>query len=149
MQMLLVNLMAAASLAVTATGDLDWSTHYGNAKRKAEQTNRPLLVVLENPAVAADRLDDTALNGSKERMKSYQLCRVDVTTAYGKRVAAAFGVKELPYTAVTDHSARFITFRRAGKMSSVEWTQALGNSARVITASQRNVQTSNRVYCPT
>lgn len=133
MQLLLVNLMAATSLAVTATGDLDWSTHYGDAKASAARSNRPLLVVIENPEVAAASLDDTALVKSQDRvqlMKSYELCRVDASTPYGKRVAAAFGAKTLPYTAVTDRSARYITYRKSGKMSSDQWSQALGQPQR-------------------
>ncbi|MDG2380924.1 MAG: hypothetical protein P8N76_04565 [Pirellulaceae bacterium] len=149
MQLLLVNLMAATSLAVSATGDLDWSTHYGNAKAKASQSNRPLLVIIENPTVAADRLDDSALVKNKERVaivKNYELCRVDASTAYGKRVAAAFGAKSLPYTAVTDRSARYITYRRAGKMSADQWAQALGQSQRM-SAVFDSTNWSTGTYC--
>lgn len=133
MQLLLVNLMAATSLAVTATGDLDWSTHYGDAKAQAEKTNRPLLVIIENPAVAGDRVDEATLAANKDRvarMKNYQLCRVDASTPYGKRVAEAFGASQLPYTAVTDRTVRYITYRKSGKMSADQWSRALGTPQR-------------------
>ncbi|MCP4190708.1 MAG: hypothetical protein GY768_08775 [Planctomycetaceae bacterium] len=149
MQLLIVNLMAATSLAVSATGDLDWSTHYGNAKAKASQSNRPLLVIIENPTVAADRLDDSALVQNKERVaivKNYELCRVDASTPYGKRVAAAFGAKTLPYTAVTDRAARYITYRRAGKMSADQWSRALGQSQRMSSVFDSTIW-STGTYC--
>ena len=53
------------------------------------------------------------------------LVRVDVSTPYGKKVKAAFHAEKLPYTAITDKSARFITFRGAGEMKPSEWTAAL------------------------
>ena len=92
MQLLLLAAMASAQFAVTATGDLEWSAHYAEAKAAAAAAEKPLLVVLENPGEPQRRFHDDALASQPEQvdlLKHFQLCRVDVTTPYGKRVAEA------------------------------------------------------------
>ncbi len=128
MQLLLLAAMASAQLAVTATGDLEWSAHYAQAKAAAAAAEKPLLVVLENPAEPERRFHDDALASQPEQvdlLKHFQLCRVDVTTPYGKRVADALGATELPYTAITDKTAKYITHRSAGQMSAEHWAKML------------------------
>ena len=133
MQSLLFTAMVSASLAVTAKGDLEWSHDYGKAKAAAAASQRPLLVVLEDPADDDARFDDqmfVAKDSNLKLIRQFELCRVDVKTAYGKRVAKAFGVTKLPYTAITDKTAKYITFRGAGPMSTEQWTKTLETRKR-------------------
>jgi hypothetical protein len=169
MQVLLMAAMATANLAVTATSDLEWSDHYANAKVQAAAEHRPLLVVLENSANPQGRFDEQNLaSGDKqvELLHHYRLCRMDVTTEYGKRVASAFGAKQFPFTAITDKSARYITFQTNGGMSAERWEQTLtsrkdGNlvtttepaegrveAFKIITESPSNGSYSVPSYCP-
>ena len=55
----------------------------------------------------------------------YELCRVDVTTEYGKRVAAAFKVSEFPYTAIIDRTASVILYRKTGRFDTAQWASTL------------------------
>ena len=99
MQVLLMAAMATASLAVSTTHDLEWSDHYANAKVQAAAEHRPLLVVLEDSADPSGRFNENGLANDEtqvELLQHYRLCRMDVKTDYGKRVAAAFGAKEFP-----------------------------------------------------
>ncbi len=92
MQVLLLAVFATANLAVSTTTELDWSDHYANAKTQAAAEHRPLLVVLENSADPAGRFDQSALvdeGREVELLKHYRLCRMDINTPYGKRVAEA------------------------------------------------------------
>ncbi|MCA9212390.1 MAG: thioredoxin family protein [Planctomycetales bacterium] len=116
---------------VTGTGDksgIEWKTHYGQAKKTAQETKRPLLIVLEDPAKPAAKFNDGKLAseaGQKALLENYLLVRVDVSTPYGQKVQEAFRADKLPYTAITDKSAKYITFRGAGSMKPSEWVAAL------------------------
>ncbi len=129
MQLLLMAAMATASLAVSTPQDLEWSDHYANAKVQAAAEHRPLLVVLENSEDPNGRLDDVLVNDETEveLLQHYRLCRMDVKTDYGKRVAAAFGAKKFPFTAITDSSAQYITFQSGGVMTAEQWKQTLAS----------------------
>ena len=124
----------AASVVTSGTNDkqeLKWKDHYDSAKQVAQASARPLVVVLENPTKTAEKVDETKLT-SQDRQKlekeKFELVRVDVSTDYGKRVAAAFGATKFPYTAVTDDCSKQIVFRKAGQMSETDWTLALAKS---------------------
>jgi hypothetical protein len=135
--------------------DLKWSDHYARAKHEAAAAQRPLLVVLENPQDPAGRLSVEKIandDSQVELLEHYQLCRVDVTTEYGKRVAEAFGAKTFPYTAITDKSTRYITFRSAGPMTSEQWTRTLQSrkQGQVVsnTSTVQRVETSKVIMPP-
>ena len=132
-------LVCLTSSVITDSGTIDqktklrWHRKYDVAKKKAQSMSRPLVVVLENPQDHAQKIDETKLR-EKNRLKlakeRFELVRVDVNTDYGKRVAAAFGAKRLPYTAITDDRSAQIVFRKAGQMSEEDWTLALARSSR-------------------
>lgn len=124
----LVMALVAGATASELDRQLDWSDHYANAKQGAATEQRPLLVVLENSADPAGKLDlQAAGNAEKqlELLKQYKLCRMDVNTPYGKRVAEAFHVTKFPFTAITDKTTRYVTFRSSDPMNGDQWTQTL------------------------
>ena len=131
MQLVPVAILMIAGVTGNGSGkeaNLEWATHYGKAKQSAQQVQRPLLIVLEDPAEPKAKFDDGKLAskaGQKELLENFMLVRVDVSTPYGKKVKKAFRADKLPYTAITDKSAQFITFRGAGEMKPSEWTAAL------------------------
>jgi hypothetical protein len=162
MQVLLVAALAVASLGVTSPAELEWSNHYADAKKQAAAEQRPLLVVLEDASNPAGRFDQDNLASQEkqlEMLQNYRLCRMDVNTAYGKRVAEAFGANQFPFTAITDKSAQFVKFRTAGAMTPQQWEQTLStqqsdatvqrvDASKIITQWPMSQGQSSGSYCP-
>ncbi|MFO0916561.1 MAG: hypothetical protein U0795_26635 [Pirellulales bacterium] len=164
--MLHVILQVCLMLAVTETGgaQVNWETHYGKAIESAREHSKPLVVVMENPAQPQQRLDENSLLQAAqagEKLQGYELCRVDVSTDYGQKVAAAFGAKTFPYTAVSDQKSKYLTFRKAGQMSADEWNSALASAHRtarttvqstgsspIVTSPTFSMPSSTPAYCP-
>lgn len=157
-------LMAASSFAV-ASGDAEWQANYGKALKATRSDQRPLLVVLDIPANPQASLDEEllAVEGEQaELLEAYELCHVDVSTDYGKKVAAAFGATQFPHTAIIDRTGAKVIFKKPGQMAPSEWTATLakyqtgerslaahtafyrGNS--IISSSDPAI--SNSSYCP-
>ncbi len=93
---LAVATIAASTFAVTPA-KVNWQADYGKALAATKNDQRPLLVVLDNPADPAATFDAKLLAAEGEQadlLKSYRLCRVDVSTEYGQKVAEAFGAKQ-------------------------------------------------------
>jgi len=132
----LLFVVTCTSVTSASTHDLHWKNHYGTAKRTAQAAKRPLVVVIEHSDQGADKIDDESLDGkSREKLanEDFELVKVDAKTAYGMRVAEAFGVQQFPYTAVTDDVSERIVFRKSGPMSQSDWTVALAKSAETKT----------------
>lgn len=132
---LTIMLTAATTVTTLGANNLQWKSHYGTAKRSAQATQRPLVVVIEH-SHEQDQIDDGSLgNDSREILasKDFELVKVDANTDYGKRVALAFGAREFPYTAVTDDASKRIVFRKSGQMSESDWTLALAKSIKTET----------------
>lgn len=127
---LLVVVATTVTTSSEGTKNLEWKNHYDSAKRTAQAVKRPLVVVIEDDK---EKIDEDSLRGKSERIllqERFQLVRVDANTAYGRKVALAFGAKKLPYTAVTDEQSQRIVFRKAGPMSKSDWTLALAESVK-------------------
>src|ERR687892_389208 len=78
-----------------------WMNDYGAALRQARAEARPLLVVLEAPAVETNVSTPVSYAATEaELLGHYKLCRIDVRTPYGKSVAAAFKATAFPHTAI-------------------------------------------------
>ncbi len=126
---LLSNVGVVAALSFFGTvpsADTQWLNDYGIAIQAARLAQRPLLVVLEKPDDAEQRLDFVDGSGQLgELLESYELCRVDVTTEYGQKVAASYGATQFPYSVITDTSCRNILFRGKGKFSLEMWERTL------------------------
>ena len=134
-----VTLLAFGFVEVTTPSTTAWLDDYGTALQVARLAQRPLLVVIENPNVAEQRLDEIDEFG--ELLNNYELCRVDVTTSYGQKVAASYGATTFPYTAITDGTCRSIVYRGAGKFSPEIWERTLsvyseGRSYRRVTVNR-------------
>jgi len=113
---------AAAAEPAEAT----WMNDYGAALQIARDENRPLLVVIEDAErgvrAEAVKLSSTA---NDALLAPYVLCRVDIGTSYGQKVAAAFKAGGTPHLVITDRGARRQIFQRSGRMSSTEWRTTL------------------------
>jgi hypothetical protein len=125
---ILASLTIAAATLGAAPDAPNWISDYGQALQSAQSAQRPLLVVLEKPMEPQSRIEQASFASDPvqaELLSPYLLCRVDVTTPYGSKVAAAFGATEFPQTVITDKSASKIIFRKAGRLTNSEWTSTL------------------------
>jgi hypothetical protein len=118
------------SLLASAPTGADWSESYHDALAAARKAQRPMLVVLEDPAEPERRVEQAACTPSLKRTRllgRYQLCRVDITTPTGKKVAEAFGAEQFPHTAITDAGCKKIVFRKTGRFKSRDWWTMLAS----------------------
>lgn len=113
----------AATIALTAcqaATAADWHTDYGTALKQTRSDDRPMLVVIDEPG-------NQELSVSKEVLdqadgKTYDLCHVDASTKYGKKVAKAFKTKQLPYVAFIDKGGKVILHSETGKLTKGTFT---------------------------
>lgn len=118
--------LTALTPASTAPGPL-WIADYGEALQQTKEQQKPLLVVLDNSADPAEQIDASWLKDADEgsSLREYELCHVDVSTEYGRRVAEVFRVTEFPHVAIIDKSGSIILSRIEGPIQANEWSSAL------------------------
>jgi hypothetical protein len=124
----IVSMAVSASMMAANPPAPQWDADYGRALLLAQTTQRPLLVVLDKPAVASQRNTQVSLIKDVTQaalLANYELCHVDVTTPYGAKVAQAFGAKQFPYVAITDKTVSAIVYRKAGPLSNADWITTL------------------------
>ncbi|MCA9234724.1 MAG: hypothetical protein KDA44_04610 [Planctomycetales bacterium] len=107
---------ALAEIAVDQTPALNWHSDYGTALEATRKDARPLLIVIDAPqdakqSVSADLLTADA---TEKLLAKYDLCRVDATTPYGKKVADAFGAKTFPHVAIIDKAGAVVLHKQSG-----------------------------------
>ena len=115
-------------LGVGADTDLKWGDNYGEVKRIAAQKKMPVVLLLEDPSKPSTSFTEKELASNPEQVRllqNYQLCRIDVTSNYGKSVAKSFKATSFPYTIMLDRSASYITLRKGEKMTPNQWASTL------------------------
>ena len=127
--------LAIATLALSALAAApqshQWESSYGKALEATRAADEPLLVVLDKPKSEDARLapqmlsDDVAGESETNLLRPYQLCHVDVTTNYGRKVAKAFGATSFPHVAIIDKSGSTVIFSKSGKIRAEEWERIL------------------------
>jgi hypothetical protein len=132
---MMISYLATATLAVgllaATPKSPEWEPSYGKALQATRAANGPLLVVLEKPTSEEARVEpqllcEGAVSGKEARLlRPYRLCRVDVTTKYGRKVASAFRAKNFPHVAIIDKTGSLVLFRKSGKIDASEWERAL------------------------
>jgi hypothetical protein len=131
----MLSFLATATLTICAMAaagkPAQWETSYGKALKATRKADAPLLVVLDKPSSKEARLAPELLNEemsdaeANELLQPYQLCHVDVTTTYGKKVAKAFHVKSFPHVAIIDKTGSKVIFRKSGEIKTAEWERIL------------------------
>lgn len=119
--------LAALTAAATPSGDAAWEADYGQALEQTREDNRPLLVVLDDPTDESRRLDESLLDPTSGALPlgGYDLCRVDVSTEYGKRVAEVFRATSFPHVAIIDKTGSVILTRMSGPITETSWKATL------------------------
>ncbi|MCI0333716.1 MAG: hypothetical protein L0228_10905 [Planctomycetes bacterium] len=131
----MLSYLATATLAISAMlgapQQHQWESSYGKALEATRAADEPLLVVLDKPnskdsRLSPELLSDEQVEGADNALlKPYQLCHVDVTTSYGKKVAEAFHAESFPHVAIIDKTGSTVIFSKTGKVQSDEWQQIL------------------------
>lgn len=109
---------------VGASSGIGWTDDYSEALTTARCEGRPMLVVLENREKAKERAG-SIFHVEPKLLTQFEICRVDVGSDYGKKVADQFSPSELPYTVITDNECEQIVFRGVGERTIGEWTETL------------------------
>jgi len=144
-------MMAAESTPGASASKIVWSGNYGDSLAATKKNDKPLLITLDKPQVAAERMepDQLAADGfAGDLLANYELCHIDVTTDYGKRVAEAFKVEQFPYTVLINRDGSRILRRIPGKFNDNQWRQTLTTYKNGTRPVVRRVR-YRRVYCRT
>jgi len=133
MNVLLLAALFGVELAAAPPTGQNWHSDYGVALAETKEQGKPLLVVLENPDDEPSRIHQVSLARHSDRdelLEKYVLCRLDVRTEHGKKMAAAFKAQRVPHTVVIDKSGRWQIFKKTGRLSDGEWTTTLAKHQR-------------------
>ncbi|MGD9634995.1 MAG: hypothetical protein AB7G28_06720 [Pirellulales bacterium] len=132
----MVSFLATAMMAIgvlaSAPESTQWQSDYGDALAETRtQDNQPLLVVLDEPQAKETSVEPALLGEGdskvvdKKLLKHYRLCHIDASTNYGQKVAGVFRAKRFPHVAIIDKSGKVVLFKKSGKITTTEWTNAL------------------------
>lgn len=126
--------LATATLALgsllAVSQQPQWESSYGKALEATRAADAPLLVVLDKPntddaRLSPELLSDSGAASDAELLKPYQLCHIDVTTSYGKKVAKAFRAKTFPHVSIIDKTGSTVIFTKSGDIEKPEWKRIL------------------------
>jgi hypothetical protein len=121
-------------LAATAMGAAPEETSsdfldYGPAYRAAQESHRPLLVIL-NPGPTTDESsvkpqDIRKARVRRELLKEYHVVVVDTSTEAGRKVHVVFGSPPLPYVSVIDKQQQYQLYRSSKPHTAEDWNLVL------------------------
>lgn len=130
----MLHLLAAATIAASTLaatpGKVQWQADYGKALEATKSDQRPLLVVLDVPSNPQSSVEAPLLSTDGEQgelLAKYELCRVDASTDYGKKVAEAFHATQFPHTAIIDKTGKTMIFQKPGKIAADQWKTTLAS----------------------
>lgn len=150
MNALVLMLLAGVGQVPGATEWRNWHSDYGVALSMTKQVKKPLLVVLNEPRGSEKTFEPVSLTrdpAATNLLRHFTLCRIDVSTPYGKSVAKAFRATRFPHMVVIDRTGKWKLFKKTGQLSTADWTASLTRHQ----AGTRPVSVGHpsAVYCPT
>lgn len=121
-----VNALLMVAVLGIAPQQAQWTTNqYGDALEAARESERPMLVLLENPGDKDNKFTDIWDEKLSPLLDKFVVCRVDVSTDYGKKVAEVYDATSTPYSVITDKTCRRIVFRGLGEFPAESWRRTL------------------------
>lgn len=115
-----------ATTQVPATEGQKWHSDYGLALKAAQESGKPLLILVHEPAqvtpVAVNRTEQKKIT---QLLANYELCRIDASSKYGQEVASAFKASELPFTAIISKDVKQQLYRHGGALETGEFISVL------------------------
>jgi hypothetical protein len=138
----------AAVLAGRSPEAPRWTADYAVALAATKTTERPLLVVINDPWRTDVRLEQVSSSTDKtqaELLASFQLCRIDAKTPYGRQTAESFKVQEYPFAAIIDRTGSVILHQQSGPVTAQEWSAMLARHRSGVYTPQRQVAVARTV----
>jgi hypothetical protein len=123
--------LAAVGLLAASSEAPQWQASYGKALQATKQSDQPLLVVIDKPNSENARVEPALLGDgassseSVDQLGKYQLCHIDASSEYGKKVAKAFRATTFPHVAIIDKTGSVILARKTGKIDAAGWEKLL------------------------
>ena len=111
----------------TLDGPSGHFTNYDAAYREAQQTKKPLLVIL-NPAdesLAVKVEDVRKTQQRRDLLEKFVVVVIDTSTDHGETVNKLFNEKSLPHVSVIDRDQKWQLFRTSKKLQGEDWTRVL------------------------
>ena len=142
--------LAAGLVHADTTGNV--YENYGEAWKKAQSEDKPLLVIL-NPAEEATeciKLDDVQKTEERrDLLASYVVAVVDTGSEHGKKVHEAFKQPALPRVVVIDKEQKHQIFKTSQKMYGQLWTHVLEEYKDGDLDAHTKAAPTSPGYCPT
>lgn len=121
----MLNLFTISQLIAGMMIPFSWTGDYREALREARREKIPLVVTLEDMTSQSGREEALSDPATVAMVACCQICRVDVRTLEGRRIAAAFGARTFPYTVVCDRDGETIRCRLSGSHSVAAWRDTI------------------------
>lgn len=138
----------AACFIAGASPSQNWLPDYGEALEATRQSQRPLLIVIDQQPKWLAHIEPVSEVGQPvpvSLLQKYTLCHVDATTPYGKAVAQAFRAPTLPATVIIDKTGAVQLAKKTGRLSA----SALTSMLTAHQAGERPVATPRPTACNT
>jgi hypothetical protein len=124
-----MSLIVVAGFAASEMENVALFDSYSQAYRTAQQTDRPLLVVLnpgEDSGKDAVSLGDiTGTEQSRELLKNYVVTIIDADSENGQAAKKLFKAETLPHVVVIDKEQKYQLYKVSHKLESKAWTAVL------------------------
>jgi hypothetical protein len=122
--------IALSGLLVPTAESIDpaWMHNYAEARLRADELERPLVVVLGSGKEGWDKVSregDLSSDVKKVLAQSYVCVYVDVDKKAGQRLADAFDVGDGPAIVISSPNGRVQAFRHEGKLDNDDLAQYL------------------------
>lgn len=131
----------------------DYFQNYHRAHRIARESQKPLLMILDNQVDAANSpVSLSAVRKTSERrelLKNYVVVVIDVNTPHGKVVHKAYSKPKLPHVVVLDKSQRYQIFTTSETLYGQRWTEILKTHREGNRVVRRAVHRVAAAYCNT
>jgi hypothetical protein len=140
-----------AALAARSPEAPRWTADYAVALAATKSTQRPLLVVIDDPRRTDARLQQVSISADRtpaDLLANYELCRIDAKTPYGRQTAESFKVQEYPFAAIIDRTGSVILHQQSGPITADQWTEMLARHRSGVYTQQRQVAVA-RTVCTT
>jgi hypothetical protein len=165
-------LLLLAGNAASEAGALNHYDDYGEAYRAAQQSGRPLLVILNPAADSSTEVRTVSIEAvrktkqCRESLNNYVVAVIDTGTEYGMATYEVFKSPQLPRIVVIDKQQKFQIFRTSNQLQTEGWASMLStyrNGERQVRPASQSLPTSSfrgssqatrqpmrdRFYCPT
>lgn len=139
-------LLLAGLVSAAPTPEKEFDS-YTKAYRYAQETDKPLLVILNPGKDSGESISIDDVRKTQERrelLANYVVAVVDTETEHGKQVYEVFDKPQLPRVAVIDKEQKWQVYRTSDKLQGYQWTEIL----KTFKTGEKRIQLVRFNYCP-